>query len=427
MPYITPLSSPPYTLYPIPSFLFPLSYSLFPLHPIPSSLYPILILFIVRFNFHLPLFLSLLSASAFASAPQTGSGETDGYKLVWQDLFDADNLDPLRWNIEVNGTGGGNNELQYYTDRPENIRLGDDGNGNHCLIITARRENYRNKSFTSGRLNTMNFVTFTHGKIEASIKLPVTANGLWPAFWMMGNDWQDVGWPKCGETDILEMGHSDGIRNGTSDRYFNGAAHWGQSWPQASHAQSSTRSYSLQDGEFHLYTLIWDENEFRMYVDLDRQPLQTPYYRMTIPASDNQEAPGYYFHKDNFIIFNLAIGGNFPGIHDASGITALNESNSQQASMYVNYVKVYQRPDDKSATLFCAVPSDEADQSGISAVNAADFYISPSLSADAEIEVFDLGGTRICSMAAAQPDVFDTLTPGFYILRQGDKAVKILK
>lgn len=363
----------------------------------------------------------LLSPSLFAAEPQNGSGETDGYRLVWQDLFDADAIDPLRWNIEVNGSGGGNSELQFYTDREENLRLGDDGQGNHCLIITARRENYKNKAFTSGRLNTMNFVTFTHGKIEASIKLPTTANGLWPAFWMMGNDWQDVGWPKCGETDILEMGHSDGIRNGTSDRYFNGAAHWGQGWPQASHAQSATRSYSLQDDEFHLYTLIWTDREYRMYVDLDRQPKQTPYYRMTIPKSNDANAPGYYFHKDNFIIFNLAIGGNFPGIWDAAGITALNDENGQQASMYVNYVKVYQLDDDPDKTLFTAVDSDPL-------TSDPDDSAAPMLAGeDSQIKVFDLGGTCVTTAAAEDADALQSLAPGCYILRQGTNTTKILK
>lgn len=80
-----------------------------------------------------------MSLAASAADPQVGTGETDGYRLVWQDLFDGTELDPQRWNIEVNGSGGGNNELQYYTDRESNVRIGDDGNGNSCLILTARR------------------------------------------------------------------------------------------------------------------------------------------------------------------------------------------------------------------------------------------------------------------------------------------------
>jgi beta-glucanase (GH16 family) len=288
--------------------------------------------------------LSLSTLPAFAAESQNGSGETNGYTLVWQDLFDADQLNTQRWTVEVNGNGGGNSELQYYTDRTENVSLKDDGKGNHCLVLTARRENYAGRNFTSGRINSQGKIAFTHGKVEASIKMPSTANGLWPAFWMMGNDYNEVGWPKCGETDIVEMGHSDGF-NGTQDRYFNGACHWGQGWPQCSYAKSSTYNYSLQDGEFHLFTLIWDEQSIAMYVDLDKYPDVEPYYKMDIPDNqpNNADWPGNYFHKNNFILFNLAVGGGFPGIYDANGITALNDANGNEASMYINYVKVYQK------------------------------------------------------------------------------------
>lgn len=284
------------------------------------------------------------AATAFAAEPQVGTGETNGYRLVWQDLFDSGQLNTDRWYIEANGDGGGNNELQYYARRDENVRVGDDGHGNGCLIITARREDdYRGRKFTSGRINSRGMVNFTHGKIEAAIRMPKTANGLWPAFWMMGNDWGEVGWPRCGEIDIVEMGHSNGY-NGRQETFFNGAAHWG---PGAHHsyAKDINLGYSVQDGEFHIWTCIWDENEIAMYIDLDRNPNQQPYYRMTCP--DNKPGddtwPGNYFHKPNFIIFNLAVGGGFPGIYNAEGITALNDGNGQQATMYVNYVKIYQK------------------------------------------------------------------------------------
>lgn len=380
--------------------------------------------------------LSLLAfIPVFGALPQNGSGETDGYKLVWQDLFDAGEINPLRWNIEVNGQGGGNNELQFYTDRPENVRVGDDGEGNSCLILTARRENYGGKNFTSGRLNTLNFVTFTHGKIEASIKLPPTNAGLWPAFWMMGNDWSQVGWPKCGETDILEMGHSEGIKNGTSDRFFNGACHWGQGWPNASHAQNATKTYSLQDGEFHLFTLIWDEDSYRMYVDLDKYPVQTPYFRMDISQNDpgNEWDAGNYFHKDNFIIFNLAVGGNFPGIHNEWGITALNDANGHQASMYVNYVKVYQRENGQGDTFYSAVPSDEIDNSGNSSVEESfavesltfDGY-SVNSSTPADIKVFNAGGLCVAKASAATSLNLSGLHPGLYIATGNNSTIKII-
>lgn len=361
--------------------------------------------------------ISLPIINIIGAEPQTGSGETDGYKLVWQDLFDNGELNPLRWNIEVNGNGGGNNELQYYTDSENNVHVGDDGKGNGCLILTARREDYKNKRFTSGRLNSMNLVTFTHGKIEASIKLPKTANGLWPAFWMMGNDWQEVGWPKCGETDILEMGNADGIKNGTQERFFNGACHWGQGWPNASYANSSTKTYSLQDDEFHLYTCIWDENFISMYVDLDKMPLQTPYYRIDISKVDPSDpwVAGNYFHKDNFIIFDLAIGGNFTGIWDPDQITALNDDNGQEASMYINYVKIYQKGN-ANETLFTAVAGD-IDESGVDNTLAA--------TGEEVLTVFNLGGLRVAKVDSAD-ELSGLLSPGVYIVKTANSTKKLI-
>ena len=270
------------------------------------------------------------------------AGATDGYQLVWSDEFDGTALDETLWNIEVNGNGGGNNELQYY--RRENVSV---ANGN--LILTARREEYNGKHFTSGRLNSQGKVYFKHGKIESRIKLPKTANGLWPAFWMMGNDIYSSGqgWPRCGEIDILEMGNSNGIKNGTQERYFNGACHWGfyRDGAYPNYAKSSTWSYSLQDDDYHLFTMVWNEQELRMYVDLDRYPDSAPYYNIGIEpeAIDNDWATGLYFHKNFFILYDLAVGGNFPGIWNADGITAVPAGTEK--SMYIDWVRVYQKDD----------------------------------------------------------------------------------
>lgn len=120
------------------------------------------------------------SYNSNAADLQKGTGETDGYKLVWQDLFDNGSLDTAAWNVEVRNDGCGNNELQYYTT--ENVTVAPDSLGNGCLIITAKMEEYGGLDFTSGRITSQGKVSFCHGKIEASIKLPKTANGLWPAF-----------------------------------------------------------------------------------------------------------------------------------------------------------------------------------------------------------------------------------------------------
>ena len=361
-----------------------------------------------------------LPQTALSAEPQNGSGAVGGYMLVWQDLFDGEELNPTRWYIEVNGDGGGNNELQYYTDRSENVRLGDDGEGNGCLILTARRESYNGKSFTSGRVNSKNRIAFTHGKIEASIKLPSTADGLWPAFWMMGNDYDEVGWPRCGETDIVEMGNADGIKNGTQDRFFNGACHWGQGWPNASYAKASTLGYSLQDGKYHLFTAVWDENSIAMYVDLDRNPDQKPYYRMDIPANDpaNEWSPGNYFHKDNFILFNLAVGGNFPGLHSADKITAINDKNGQQASMYVNYVKIYQKGL-ASENLDVLDPGDSLDADGMENLMADTtrgilFDGMTVTSSLPELALYSISGHMVASTDSGVLSV-DSLSPGIYL------------
>lgn len=365
----------------------------------------------------------LTAAAAMAVLPagaaqsQDGTGETNGYKLVWQDLFDSGSLNRSRWNIETDGGGGGNNELQFYSTG--NVSVGDDGEGNGCLILTARRQSYNGRSFTSGRINSKKKVSFKHAKVEAAIKLPTTANGLWPAFWMMGNDYDEVGWPKCGETDICEFGNVNGINRGTQDRYFNGACHWGTIWSDhRSYARDCTYATSLQDGQFHIFTCIWDADRIAMYVDLDKNPNASPYYEMTIPETTTDEThPGYYFHKENFILFNLAVGGDFPSIWSADGITALNDANNQEARMYVNYVKVYQKGgSDESLTTLV-----DGDLSSVDFIETDEQIIAfdgriVTTTTDANISVFNLAGTRVATAYGTQLDA-SGLTGGVYIVK----------
>lgn len=272
---------------------------------------------------------------------ELGSGEADTYRLVWEDLFGGTSLDTKNWFVEVNGNGGGNAELQYY--RNENISIGKEPLSNKsCLIITAKKENFNGKNATSGRLNTRDRFSVKYGKIEASIKLPKTADGLWPAFWMLGADHAVVGWPKSGEIDIMEFGNDYGIKNGLQDKYFNGALHWGPDWNGGAYpnfAQHFTSEYGLQD-DFHLYTLIWDETKISMYLDLDKNPSAKPYFEMNITDVKNINSPGHYFHKEFFIILNLAVGGNFTKIWDINKVTGLSNG---EAKMYVDFVKVYQK------------------------------------------------------------------------------------
>jgi len=295
----------------------------------------------INLAFLMLLFVSGLTAQEKRNV-QHANEKGDEYHLVWQDSFDGTKLDEANhWNIIINGRGGGNREMQYY--KRENISVGKEPvSGENCLIITARRENHFLKKYTSGRLSTQDKVSFKYGKIEARMKLPKTANGLWPAFWMLGSDYPKAVWPKCGEIDIMEMGNKNGITQGIQDRYFNGACHWGERFNHGkypNYAKSRINPYCLQDG-FHLYTLIWDEKALKMYVDLDKFPTDDPYFEMPINGKNEPNNAAHYFHKPFFIVFNLAVGGNFPGIRNSKEITALKDG---EANMYVDYVKVYQK------------------------------------------------------------------------------------
>lgn len=263
--------------------------------------------------------------------------DAQDYQLVWEDNFNAPKLDLTIWNIEENDLGGGNNELQYY--HPDNVTIENYENEN-CLVLTAKKQAFGTKLFTSGRVNTKHKVDFKYGKIEARIKLPRTSDGLWPAFWLLGNDIDRVGWPKCGEIDIMEMGHHSAIKEGTQDKKFNGACHWGESFNGGKYpnfVEFSTADNSIQEG-FHTYTLCWDADSIRMYLDKDQNP--EPYYKLAISNSDSIQSPIHYFHKNYFVIFNLAVGGNYPEIWDPEKITALSQGD---AKLYVDYIKVYQR------------------------------------------------------------------------------------
>lgn len=290
---------------------------------------------------------NILLATLFIATLGVGSlhakkpAPKNDYRLVWHDEFDYSTPEIERhWTIAINGNGNGNNELQYY--RKENLSTGKYPNGKEqCLIISARKEQFGSRNCTSGRITTKNRVAFTYGKIEARIKLPQTADGLWPAFWLLGDDYDKVNWPKCGEIDILEMGHVDGIKNGTQNRLFNGACHWGESWNNGSYpnfAQHRVNEYDLQS-DFHLYTVIWDKSDIRMYVDLDKYPDAAPYFALSIAGDAKENSPARYFHKPFNILLNLAVGGNFTQLFDVDKVTALPANGAQ---MYVDFVRVYQ-------------------------------------------------------------------------------------
>lgn len=302
------------------------------------------------------IFLSLLAGSFLTASAQAVTEAPSGYTLRWSDEFDGTALNEKIWNIEVNGNGGGNQELQYY--RRENVSVGvDPKSGENCLILTARRENFSGRSFTSGRVTTQEKAAFRHGIIQARVKFPKTADGLWPAYWMMGNDMSRYGWPRCGEMDIVELGHFNGIDAGTQDRYFGGTLHFGPNATNEGHQQTSQEYLApeanpITNDEYHVITVEWDNNNLYMYYDLQgytaAKKRQARYFSLNVSYTDNEYSVGHYFQKAYFFLFNLAVGGTYPGIYDPKYITALPNA-GDEAKMYVDWVRVYQKDGDADA------------------------------------------------------------------------------
>ncbi|MDE6206266.1 MAG: glycoside hydrolase family 16 protein [Muribaculaceae bacterium] len=299
---------------------------------------------------------ALLAGICLGAAAEGTSEIPAGYTLRWQDEFAGNTLNEKLWNIEVNGNGGGNQELQYY--RRENVNVGTDPTtGDNCLILTARRENFGGKSFTSGRITSQNKAAFRHGILQARIKFPRTTDGLWPAYWMMGNDMSKYGWPRCGEMDIVELGHANGIKNGTQDRYFGGTLHYGPNATADGHQQYSQEYLAPEDNpitndEYHIITVEWDDTNLYMYYDLESfsaaAKRRARYFTCDVTETDNELSVGKYFQKPYFFLFNLAVGGSYTSIYDPARITALPNA-GDEAHMYVDWVRVYQKDDDSNA------------------------------------------------------------------------------
>ncbi|MGB8451906.1 MAG: RICIN domain-containing protein [Anaerocolumna sp.] len=231
------------------------------------------------------------------------------WNLVWSDEFNGTSLDTSNWTYET-GTGSsgwGNNELEYYTGRTENLQV---TGGN--LVITARKENYGGMNYTSARIKTQGHKSFTYGKIEARIKLP-SGQGLWPAFWMLGTNITTVNWPYCGEIDIMERVNNNSSVNGTVHWDANGYASYGQV------------SGSLDFSQYHVYSIEWDSSYIRWYVD----GVQYNEFYIANNTGNTEE-----FQKSFFLLLNLAVGGNWPG--------SPNSSTPFPSQMLVDYVRVYQ-------------------------------------------------------------------------------------
>jgi beta-glucanase (GH16 family) len=244
------------------------------------------------------------------------------WTLTWDDEFTGPNgssPDPAKWVIESGGNGWGNEELEYYTPRQENLRL---ENGN--LVIEAMKENFVGsdgvrRRYTSARVTTKGRFTQMYGRFEARVQIP-PGQGTWPAFWLMGDDYTSAGWPACGEIDVMENVDTDKSRIRVS---IHG--------PGYSARQSVTSSFSLPHAQFsdmfHVFAMEWEPRAIRFYVDDELYSTMTP---ANLPGG----AP-WVFNHPFFIILNLAVGGNLPASPDIS--------TEFPQRMLVDYVRVYSR------------------------------------------------------------------------------------
>lgn len=267
---------------------------------------------------------SFLCAAAALSAIFLMQSAARGQNLVlvWSDEFNgAANSapDPTKWTYDLGAGGWGNNELEYYTKRRKNVYL--DGNGN--LVIKAINKKYTGPdgvqaNYTSARLLTQGLFAQRYGRIEARIQLPFS-QGIWPAFWMLGNNINQVDWPTCGEVDIMENIGSEPSTN-------HGTVHG----PGYSGGAGLTGAYSLPNGEpfsagFHVFAIDWSPTGITFSVDGNAYETQTP---ADVPAGDT-----WVFTHPFFLLLNVAVGGDYPGNPNSTSVFP--------QMMLIDYVRVY--------------------------------------------------------------------------------------
>ncbi|HUN89745.1 MAG TPA: glycoside hydrolase family 16 protein [Terriglobales bacterium] len=262
--------------------------------------------------------------SAQESKPQVTSESPASPKkwvLVWSDEFnglDGSPPDPAKWKFDTGGKGWGNNELETYTDRAMNAEQ-EGGN----LVITARKESFTGpdgiaREYTSARLKTAGLFDYAYGRFEARIKIPY-GQGIWPAFWLLGNDIGTVGWPQCGEIDIMEnIGKEPSTIHGT----IHGPGYSGEKGIGSPFSLPKDQKFSK---DFHVFGVEWEPSQIRFYVDDNLYATRTP--------TDLPTGAGWVYDHPFFIILNLAVGGYWPGNPDATTVFP------QQ--MLVDYVRVY--------------------------------------------------------------------------------------
>ncbi|MBK6783145.1 MAG: glycoside hydrolase family 16 protein [Saprospiraceae bacterium] len=265
-------------------------------------------------------FFSLLLAGLFwgCDTDDVQKLENRNWTLTWSDEFEGEKdqaPDPTKWTYDL-GTGQngwGNNEYQTYTQRPENVGLDGDG----YLVITALNQPFGGANFSSARIKTQGLFTQKYGRFEARIKSPY-GPGIWPAFWMLGENINEVSWPQCGEIDIMEL-------RGQAPSTMYGTLHG----PGYSGGNAVSKNYSLTnarfDNDFYLYAVEWDENKIDFFVN------NYLYGRIT-----KEDVPGEWVYDQPFyMILNVAVGGNFVGFPTSQ--TPFPQQ------MVIDFVRVYQK------------------------------------------------------------------------------------
>ncbi|MDP8242966.1 MAG: glycoside hydrolase family 16 protein [Candidatus Hinthialibacter antarcticus] len=269
---------------------------------------------------------TIILLTAVCLLPFESDSNEASWSLVWSDEFDGESLNLDKWEALFDVSGGGNNELQFYTRREKNVRI-EDG----VLFIEAHHQQFtgvdtrsgkeKTRDYTSARIRTKGKGDWLYGKIEARAKMP-KGQGYWPAIWMMPTDSAYGGWASSGEIDIMEyLGHEPNKVHGT--------LHYGASWPDNVH---SGKPFAIDEGsfadEFHVFALEWEEGVMRWYVDGELYQTQTKW-------STNKALFPAPFDKRFHLIMNLAVGGNWPGAPDDETVFP--------QSLQVDYIRVYQK------------------------------------------------------------------------------------
>lgn len=266
--------------------------------------------------------LQLLLQWSAVPATASGAGASDYETLVWEESFVGERLDRSSWNVEVMPDPY-NRELQYYPDRTDdhpraNLWL-EDG----LLVIEARREDYEHRHYTSARINTHGKREFLYGRFEARMRLPAEV-GMWPAFWLLGANIDDVGWPACGEIDVMEG-------KGRVPNWTSGALHRG---PNPEQNEITFDEYVLPSGDFHhawhVFAVEWEPDEIRWYVD------DTLFQRVAKPEGVDPEYWPFDHGHPFFVVLNLAVGGWFDEPH-------LPPEEMAPQRLFVDWVRVWQR------------------------------------------------------------------------------------